>query len=138
MTSFLNLNVFASLQTLEIRHLAGLICKTLDLALTPRIIKSGFRATGIVPFNPDTFNEADYVEAVEHEADDKNQMDENEQRRIVVLPDPVVGQVEKAPQPSTSSVSGSTSVDNFSILKEVGPLQGEPPKKPSNRGRKPM
>ena len=56
---------FVLFQGLEIRHLAGLICKTLDLALTPKTIKSGFRATSIMTFDPDIFSEADYIEAVE-------------------------------------------------------------------------
>ncbi|XP_058805227.1 uncharacterized protein LOC131672183 [Phymastichus coffea] len=93
---------------LEIRHLASLICKALDLALTPKTIKSGFRATGIMPFDPDIFSEADYVKDV--------------------------GQT---PVPSTST-SRATSVSNLSILDDVGPLRGATPKKPLNRGRKPM
>lgn len=52
-------------KALEIRHIAGLVCSTLDLALTPKIIKSGSRATGIAPYNPDIFGDADFVQAVE-------------------------------------------------------------------------
>lgn len=73
--------------------------------LTPKTIKSGFRATGIVPFDPDIFGESDYIEPVE------------------------------SPQASSSP---STPIGNQSILDEVGPLKCGTPKKPSNRGRKPM
>lgn len=71
----------------------------------------------------------------------ENEMGEEEQRRIVVLLDPAVGYVEEVcttPEPSTSSSSRSTSRSSLSILDEVGPLHGVTPKKPSNRGRKPM
>lgn len=110
----------ASFQALEIRHLAGLICKTLDIALTPKTIKSGFRATGIAPYDPDIFTGADYIQAVETnevEVALEDELEEDDQRRIVVSFD------------TRSSLS---------ILDEVGPLQGSTPKKPSNRGRKPM
>lgn len=129
---------------MEIRHLAGLICKTLDIALAPKTIKAGFRATGIAPYDPDIFTDADYVQAVERnevEAAVENELDEEEQRRIVVLLDPAVGHVEEVcttPEPSTSSISRSTSRSSLSILDVVGPLHGVTPKKPSNRGRKPM
>ena len=35
------------------------------MALTPKIIKAGFAATGIVPFDSDIFTDADFAEAVE-------------------------------------------------------------------------
>ncbi|KYM99017.1 hypothetical protein ALC62_10252 [Cyphomyrmex costatus] len=43
---------------LEIRHIPKLVCDSLDLALTPKNIKSGFAATGIWPFNPDIFTDS--------------------------------------------------------------------------------
>lgn len=128
---------------MEIRHLSGLICKTLDIALAPKTIKAGFRSTGIAPYDPDIFTDADYVQAVERnevEAAVENELGEEEQRRIVLL-DPAIGHVEEVfttPIPSTSSISRSTSRSSLSILDEVGPLHAVTPKKPSNRGRKPM
>jgi len=55
---------FPYIQPLEIRHLAGIVCKALDLALTPKNIKSGFLATGIWPYNPNVFGDSDFVQAV--------------------------------------------------------------------------
>jgi len=49
-------------------HISGLVCAALDLALTPRNIKSGFSATGIAPFDRDIFNETDFIAAVEANA----------------------------------------------------------------------
>lgn len=49
---------------LKLRHLAGLICKALDLTLTLKTINSGFRKTGITVVNPNFFNETDDVETV--------------------------------------------------------------------------
>ncbi|KYM95850.1 hypothetical protein ALC62_13501 [Cyphomyrmex costatus] len=107
---------------LEIRHVAGLVCKTLDLALTPKIIKSGFRATGIFPFNPDIFSVSDFVQAVR-------------QNEIETACETRVDEVFTTPEPSTSRAS---SLSSLSFLEEIGPLQAATPKKPSNRGRKPM
>lgn len=44
----------------------------------------------------------------------------------------------KANMEKFSSISRSTSRSSLSIFDEVGPLHGVTPKKPSNRGRKPM
>lgn len=125
---------------LEIRHIAGLVCKTLDLALTPKNIKSGFRATGISPFDPDIFSDSDFVQAVEQneiEAVCKARIHEEEQRRIVALGSDVGREevVFTTPEPSTSRAS---SMSCLSLLEEIGPVQAATPKKPSNRGRKPM
>lgn len=55
-------------KVIEIRHIPGLVRLTLDLALTPHNIKSGFEKTGIFPFNPDKFTEFDFVQtALSHE-----------------------------------------------------------------------
>ncbi|XP_018407563.1 PREDICTED: uncharacterized protein LOC108783490 [Cyphomyrmex costatus] len=147
-------------KVLEIRHVAGLVCKTLDLALTPKIIKSGFRATGIFPFNPDIFSVSDFVQAVrqnEIETACETRVDEVEQRRIVVLGSTIereevetgheMGRKEvvfTTSEPSTSRISfepltsRASSLSSLSLLEEIGPLQAATPKKPSNRGRKPM
>lgn len=136
---------------LEIHNIAGLVCKTLDLALTPKSIKSGFRAAGIVPFDPDIFTDADFIQAVQLnaiEAATEVRFDEEEQRRIVVTVGPGVGrEAEVLTSPSTSraslttpepSTSRASSASGLSFLDEIGPMQGTSPKKPSNRGRKSM
>lgn len=123
---------------LEIRNIAGLVCKTLDLALTPKIIKSGFQKPGIVPFDPDVFDETDFVQAVERNAVEyatEADLDGENQRRIVVGPDVRREEKVSTSEPSTSRAS---SVSRLSLLDEIGPMQAATPKKPSNRGRKPM
>ena len=105
---------FVLFQDLKIRHLAGLICKTLDLALTRKTIKSGFRAIGIMPFDPDIFSEADYIEAVE-------------QAPKLYTSEPITPEPNTpepiTPEPSTS-ISYVSSERNLSILDEVGPVGG--------------
>lgn len=134
---------------LEVRHIAGLVCKTLDLALTPKTIKSGFAATGIAPFNPDVFSDADFVQAVEQnsiEVAADADLNEEEQRRIVMIDvtaDIGCGQKVVISEPSTfdastfrpsSSMSRATS--SLSVLDEIG--QAGISRKPSNRERRPM
>lgn len=104
--------------------------------MTPKVIKSGFRATGICPYDPDIFSDADFIQAVESneaEVATEGPIDEEDQRRIVV--GPFLGRekvVPATPGPSSRSTSVSCLVD------ELGPLQAASPKKSSNRGRKPM
>lgn len=132
---------------MEIRHVAGLVCKALDLALTPKTIKSGFSATGIQPFDPDIFTDADFIQAVEvnaREVEVDADLDEDEQRRISFEPlnvgrEEVVESTSSISRDSITSrcvlaTSQSTSV--LSLLDDIGPLQGAIPRKPSNRGRK--
>lgn len=119
-------------KVLEIRHIVGIVATTLDLALTPKNIKAGFAATGIHPYNSDIFTESDFVSAefdVERTeaALIENCLDEDHQRRIVVLSDvpPVAPQTAtkavKTPakprkkKPSPSSQSSAKDVD-FCII----------------------
>ena len=57
--------------------------------MTPKVIKSGFTATGICPYDPDIFCDADFIQAVElNEAEvaTEGTIDEEDKRRIVVGP----------------------------------------------------
>lgn len=88
------------------------MCDTLDLALSPKIIKAGFNATGIVPFNPDKFNEVDFVQAVEQNAEESAiefELNEDDQRRIAIVGEINVGREEEVltSEPSTSEPSTS-------------------------------
>ncbi|XP_033224840.1 uncharacterized protein LOC117177886 [Belonocnema kinseyi] len=118
----------------EIRQISGLVCATLDLALTPKTIKSGFAAMGISPFNPDIFTEVDFVQGVEQNAEPvavDADLDEDKQRRIIFDQTNIGRQEEMVtsePSPSETSTSGSESVmsaaTTFSpILDKIGPLQ---------------
>lgn len=127
---------------MEIRHIAGIVCDTLDIALTPKTIKSGFSATGIQPFNPDIFTDADFVQAVEinaRQVEVDADLGEDEQRRIIVEPLNVGRKEDAESTPSTSRLSvSSRNSDVSSLLDEIGPLQGVAPKQKSKRGRKSM
>lgn len=47
----------------DLHHIPMITEKCLDFAVTPKNIKSGFRASGIFPFNPNAFTEVDFVSA---------------------------------------------------------------------------
>ncbi|XP_039969002.1 uncharacterized protein LOC120780824 [Bactrocera tryoni] len=47
--------------TFDLHHVPLLVDQCLDVMLTPKTIKSGFRTTGIYPFNPQIFTEVDFV-----------------------------------------------------------------------------
>lgn len=123
-------------KAIEIRHIASLVRKTLDLALTPRNIKPGFEATGISPYNPNVFTDSDFVEAVvegKNEAvvaAEPDEVNNDLQRRIVVN----ASEAAAHQQVSTSEISSTLS----SVLSSIGPLQASTPQIKSNRGRKSM
>ncbi|XP_043467023.1 uncharacterized protein LOC122501547 [Leptopilina heterotoma] len=127
----------------DLHHVPLIAEQALDIAATPKSIKSGFKTTGIFPFNPNVFSESDYVAA---ESSGENLIgveDDNaeEQRRIVVLTDrdmpSTSGLASASTLVSMSSVDTSTS-SLRDVLKSVGPLKLGTPAKKSNRGRKPM
>lgn len=135
----------------------------MDIGATPANIKPGFRATGIWPYNPEIFQESDFLQATisgenecaeaadgticepvvepATEVDPYDPLDEDD------LNDFSYGQVatseEVTPsEPSTSiHTPTSRSLSNIPMyveaLDRVGPLRSVPPVKKSNRGRKP-
>lgn len=135
-------------EKLEIADIPEIACKALDLALTPTNIKSGFRASGICPYNPNIFTASDFIQA---SIDDSNepgtsqaQQEENAQRTLLV---PDVGaeaeiSTSEASRSEPSRSEPSTSVSrasSMSILDDIGPLRPTTPKPPrSKRGRPPM
>lgn len=48
-------------KTMTIYDIPGIVGKSLPLALTESNIRSGFRVTGIYPFNPDIFTDLDFM-----------------------------------------------------------------------------
>ena len=51
-------------QTLRIYDIAGLVGEAFPSAFTPTNIMKGFQVTGIIPFNEETFGEADFLSSV--------------------------------------------------------------------------
>lgn len=93
----------------------------LALALTPRNILAGFESTGICPFNPDIFTEADYImyELSGENVTAEEEADPEVSRRISFeegeIPEP------GAHEEITTSETLDTSIS--SILDGIGPLQ---------------
>ncbi|XP_050330009.1 uncharacterized protein LOC126759319 [Bactrocera neohumeralis] len=119
--------------TFDLHHVPLLVDQCLDVMLTPKTIKSGFRTTGIYPFNPQIFTEVDFVAS---ELSGENlfgdeEKDADNQRRVLASGDAIVG----AASSSLSLVSAPQLRD---ALKSVGPLKLGTPAPKSKRGRKTM
>lgn len=135
-------------RVLEIHHVPEIADKCLDATATPRNIKSGFRATGIFPFDPNVFTAEDFLAADlsgENQcSDDDNDANPDSRRVIVVSADSIDLAAHEEVTTSTSEMASTSSMPSTSgaslrtILREVGPLQHVTPAKKSNRGRRPM
>lgn len=137
----------------DLHHVPLIVGQCLDVVLTPKTIKSGFRITGVYPFDPHIFTEVDFVAS---ELSGENLFEEDKenadnQRRVIVNGDDVAtaaNEVVSTSEPSTSaaaSTSGAASSSSIvsptqlrDALKSVGPLKLGTPVPKSNRGRKPM
>lgn len=93
---------------------------TVDKAVTPQNIKSGFRCTGICSFDSDVFNETDFIEAVLSGENDQaaaveTLYNEEEQRRIFVS-----NEQDVAAHEEVSTAEPSTSQDlRVSVVRKV-------------------
>lgn len=102
---------------LQIGDLPGLIHRCFDLALTKTNVKAGFARTGIYPFNPDIFDDAEFLPSQVRDGPDAN----------------VASCVNEAmPRSSTS-----TNVLNKSLV-EVRPLPRGEKQARGRRGRPPQ
>lgn len=136
---------------MDINIIPSLAKTGIERGATPANIISGFKCTGICPYDPEIFQDSDShalgvdeqnreAVAIEH------QLDADEIRRIVVLNDDEVDIGANETVASTSQTDASTSettsnlsrVSSYvSMLDEIGPVQLGAAKKKSNRGRKP-
>ncbi|XP_054729343.1 uncharacterized protein LOC129238338 [Anastrepha obliqua] len=125
----------------DLHHVPLIDDQSLDVALTPKNIKAGFRATGIFPFNPQAFTEIDFVASKlsgENACDDDEE-DVDNQRRIIMSGDSISTAAHEEITTSEPSTSTAVSVKDLRLaLTSVGPLKLGTPVKKSNRGRKPM
>lgn len=136
----------------DLHHVPLIVYQCLDAMLTPKIIKSGFRATGIFPFDAQIFSEVDFTASKlssENLCGDDDDDDEEEnadiQRPIIVSGDDISTAAHEEVLTSEPSTSGTASLSSHvsakqlrDALKTVEPLKMGTPAKKSNRGRKPM
>lgn len=136
--------------TFDLHHVPLIAAKCLDVAVTPKNIKAGFKAAGIYPFDPHAFTEVDFVASqLSGEKMGEDDDDADKQRRIVLADEDIAAHEEGAtPVPSTSTgpstsgacskVSVTSKEDLLAALQAVLPLKAGTPAKKSNRGRKSM
>ncbi|XP_049302937.1 uncharacterized protein LOC125776096 [Bactrocera dorsalis] len=140
--------------TFDLHHVPLLVDQCLDVMLTPKTIKSGFRTTGIYPFNPQIFTEVDFVAS---ELSGENlfgdeEKDADNQRRVLASGDAIVTAANEEVSTSEASTSAPASTSGAAssslslvsapqlrdALKSVGPLKLGTPAPKSKRGRKTM
>ncbi|XP_050337874.1 uncharacterized protein LOC126764118 [Bactrocera neohumeralis] len=125
--------------TFDMHHVPLLVDQCLDVMLTPKTIKSGFRTTGIYPFNPQIFTEVDFVAS---ELSGENlfgdeEKDADNQRRVLASGDAIVTAANEEVSTSEASTSAPASTSGAAssslslvsapqlrdALKSVGPLK---------------
>ena len=120
-------------QTLTIYDLPAICVQAWDKAATPANIKSGFKCTGIVPFNKNVFKEEDFLPAYV-----------TDRPAATCMENQTTGQVTDTQQPSTSSASleeistptNEKCFTDFVSPEVLRPFPKAPAKKGKNRGRK--
>jgi hypothetical protein len=64
-------------KSINLYHVGGLVHQAHLLTATAKLAKSGFEKTGISPYNPDVFNDQDFVSSQVFEVIDLDQKEEN-------------------------------------------------------------
>lgn len=126
----------------DLHHVPLILEKCLDVAVTPKNIKAGFKASGIFPFDANVFTEVDFVASTlsdeNKSTDDDNEEEDNQRRIIITAADISVAHEGVTTSESSAVASTSGIASQADALVRVGPLKMGEPKKKSNRGRKPM
>lgn len=118
-------------KTLTIYDLPKLACDSWTSACTPANVKNGFLKTGILPFNPDTFQDADFLGSsvsdrpLPSNGNDCSVDDSN----IVEMQSATTSTNDEAMQGPSNPMEVS--------FEDIRPYPKAPPRKVSNRGRKP-
>ncbi|XP_039969246.1 uncharacterized protein LOC120781189 [Bactrocera tryoni] len=104
--------------TFDLHHVPLLVNQCLDVMLTPKTIKSGFRTTGIYPFNPQIFTEVDFVAS---ELSGENlfgdeKKDADNQRRVLASGDAIVTAANEEVSTSEASTSAPASTSRRCLL----------------------
>lgn len=141
--------------SMQIMHIPMLIRQALERGATTANTTSGFKCTGIGPFDDGIFEETDFILPEVTKQNNKyifieNQYTEDEQRRIVFTNDDLeVAATETVcttdeSTPGTSRAASEARAASLccigayvAMLDEIGPVQDAPAKKESNRGPKP-
>ena len=110
-------------RTITIHEISGLLGGAYPRAVTPSNIVSGFKATGIVPYNPDVFTDEDFLAAdvTDRAAPTPDSIEES---HSVVTRTPLP----QDPDDNQASTSGYTP-------ELIRPFPKAPPRKGSNRAR---
>lgn len=97
-------------------------CLFKDKALSKKTIKSGFKATGICPYDPNIFDEVDYIKVVEANKEAiaaDNDLPEEERQQIVLIDALDVVLQEKVPTPEPPPSRPSTSMSMSTASSEL-------------------
>lgn len=146
---------------MQIMHIPLIIRQALERGATTANIISGFKCTGIYPFDNGIFKDTDFIlpEVTKQNAKYifmESQCNEDDQRRIVfdendldLAATETVSTTDESTPSTSRAVSENRSfmearaasearVNTYvSLLDEIGPVQNTPPKPKSNRGPKP-
>lgn len=125
---------------MTIYDIPGILARSIPLAVTPVNIMSGFRVTGIFPFNRDIFTDADFMPSYVSDRPDPSAVTTKLTPTTDTTTTPIVDtQVASTSYTSTPIVSQtypSTSKSCYPTPEELRPLPKAGPRKDNNRGRK--
>lgn len=123
---------------LTIYEVAECLAKSFPLAFTPRNIQSGFRTTGIWPFNSNIFTEEDFMSSYVTDRENTEVLTPNQEDNDFGRNSHENIQIDGSQDrwPLVDVNQPSTSQGSFKTPDMIRPHPKAPPRKPSSRGRK--